>query len=77
MAERYNTYYRASWPVSGMLGPILTKKQLMNEIEVSLLNLGSEVDKISVVISKIEMTHSQFTNRSENDKNYGYEGTMQ
>jgi hypothetical protein len=77
MAERYNTYYRALWPASGMIGPVLTKQQLMNEIEVSLLNLGSEVDRISVEISKVEMTHNQFLNRPEDQKNYRYDEPMQ
>jgi hypothetical protein len=77
MAERYNTYYRASWPHTGMISPIMTKKQLMNEIEVSLLSLGNEDSSISMTIVKTEMTTEQFKNRDEDLKNYGYEGTVQ
>jgi len=76
MAEKINTYYRATWHANGMIGPVLTKQQLINEIEVSLLNLGSEKDQISLSISKFNMTSEQFINRPEDLKNYMFEGSM-
>jgi hypothetical protein len=76
MAERYNTYYRATWHINGMIGPVLTKKQLMNEIEVSLLNLGIQSNEMAISIAKYKMTKKQFKNRPYEQKNYCYQGSM-
>ena len=76
MAERYHNYYRINWHASGMHGPVTTKKQLLNEIELSLMQL-SEDNSVDISIIQFQMTEEQFRNRPNELKNYGYEGTMQ
>jgi len=77
MAEKINSYYRAMWHSEGIIGPILTKKQLMNELEASLLSISNNNPQLSLSISKVDMTESQFKNRSEEMKNYTYAGIEQ
>jgi len=76
MAERYHNYYRVTWHASGMHGPVTTKKQMLNEIELSLMHLTKDSD-LSMSISQFEMTLEQFKNRDKELKTYGYEGTIQ
>lgn len=76
MAERYHNYYRVTWHASGMHGPVTTKRQMLNEIETSLLHLSSK-DIMSMSISQFQMTSEQYKNRPEDLKNYGYDGTVQ
>jgi len=76
MAERYHNYYRVTWHASGMHGPVTTKKQMLNEIELSLMHLTKDSD-LSMSISQFQMTTDQFKNRPNDLKNYGYEGTVQ
>lgn len=74
MAEKINTYYRALYHAEGMNGPVLTKRQLMNEIETSLLNISSTEPQISFSVSTMKLTEKQFKERSEDLKNYTYAG---
>jgi len=76
MAEKINDYYRVTWHASGMHGPVTTKKQMLNEIELSLIHLGQD-NSISISIDQFQMTTDQFKTRSDDLKNYGYEGTIQ
>lgn len=76
MAERYHNYYRVTWHATGMFGPVTTKKQMLNEIELSLMHISQDTD-ISMSISQFQMTEKQFKNRDEELKNYGYDGTIQ
>ncbi len=76
MAERYHNYYRVTWHASGMHGPVTTKQQMLNEIELSLMHLGQD-NSISISIDQFQMTKDQFKNREDELRNYGYEGTIQ
>jgi len=76
MAERYHNYYRINWHASGMHGPVTTKKQLLNEIEVALLQLTEDAS-MGISISQFKMTSEQFKKRPDDLKNFGYSGTVQ
>lgn len=72
MAERYNDYYRLTWNASGVYSPVITKRQLIAQLESALLELN-EKNELSVNIIQYKMTESQFKNRPINMKNYGIE----
>ena len=75
MAEKINDYYRIIWNSSGIHTPVITKKQLLNEIEMSLIHLNG-VNELSLNIIQFNMTEDQFNNRPADLKNYGFEGTV-
>ena len=76
MAERYHTYYRVTYHESGVHGPVTTKKQMLNEIETSLLYMTPE-ENMTMSIRQFQMTLEQFKNRDDELKNYGYAGIVQ
>ncbi len=76
MAEKYEEYYRITWSTSGMQTPLVTKSQMLNEIEMSLVHLNDD-NELAFKITQHEMSETEFSERPEEMKGYGFAGKMQ
>lgn len=75
MASKMNEYYQITWLASGLTTPLLTKRQLLVEIETNLINL-SEDTMLNMSINQIVMSEKEFKNRPNELRTYGYSGIV-
>ncbi len=73
MAEKLHDYYRIYFHSSELYSPLLNKKGMIREIELSLLHVPSEAD-LNISIEPYQMTKKQYKNREHNLRNYTSNG---
>lgn len=75
MASKMKDYYQITWVASGLTTPLVTKKQLLTEIEMALLHL-SESTTLSMNVNQVVMSEEDFEDRSPELRTYGFTGTV-
>lgn len=75
MGAKLREYYQITWLASGMQTPLVTKDQLLTEVESALLHLR-ESNTLSMSINQKIMSERDFEKREAALKNYGFEGTV-
>ena len=76
MAEKLNKYYRTINSTDGIIGPVFTKQQLINQIEISLLAISDTIPEIQFTITSIELTSDEYANRDEGMREGEYMGSV-
>ena len=69
MAELVHNYYRVYYHTTGIYSPVMKKKSLINEINISLLYTGQDQLKISII--PVEMSETEWLDRPNELKYYG------